>query len=225
MKYISYTLANFNLHRMPFRLLSAKNAKSDLIETVAGGMMYRILKLVGLAGCAAAVGLGTYLFAIQASGNFAEVVPGVLYRSNQPTALQVADYAERYGIKTIVNLRGSGEDAAWYKNEVAAARALGIKHVDFKMVASKQLTVEDSHRLVALLRDAPKPILIHCKSGADRTGLASVIYLNRIAGVDEDIAERQLSIRFGHFSIPFLSPTYAMDENWEMLEKVYGLSG
>ncbi|WP_276120992.1 dual specificity protein phosphatase family protein [Pararhizobium qamdonense] len=187
--------------------------------------MHKILKLVGLAGCAAAVGLGTYLFAIQALGNFAVVVPGALYRSNQPTALQVADYAERYGIKTIVNLRGSNENATWYKNEVATARDLGIGHIDFKMVATKQLSVEESHRLVALLRDAPKPILIHCKSGADRTGLASVIYLNRIAGVDEDIAERQLSIRYGHFSIPFFSPTYAMDENWEKLEKVFGLSG
>jgi protein tyrosine/serine phosphatase len=188
-------------------------------------MMHKILKLLGLVGCAAAVGLGTYLFAIQALGNFAVVVPGALYRSNQPTALQVADYAERYGIKTIVNLRGSNENATWYKNEVATARDLGIRHIDFKMVATKQLSVEESHRLVALLRDAPKPILIHCKSGADRTGLASVIYLNRIAGVDEDIAERQLSIRYGHFSIPFFSPTYAMDENWEKLEKVFGLSG
>lgn len=187
--------------------------------------MNRFLELTALACCAAAVGLGTYLFAIQATGNFAEVVPGTLYRSNQPTALQVADYAERYGIKTIVNLRGSSEDAAWYKSEVAAAGALGIKHIDFKMSATKQLTPEEAHTLVTLLRDAPTPILIHCKSGADRTGLASVLYLNRIAGVDEDIAERQLSIRFGHFSIPFLSPTYAMDENWEMLEKVYGLSG
>ncbi|KQV30096.1 protein tyrosine phosphatase [Rhizobium sp. Root73] len=187
--------------------------------------MYRFLKLAGLAGCAAAVGLGTYLFTIQATGNFSEVVPGALYRSNQPTALQVADYAERYGIKTIVNLRGSSEDAAWYKNEVAAAQALGIKHIDFKMIATRELSVEEAHKLVTVLRDAPTPILIHCKSGADRTGLASVLYLNRIAGVDEDIAERQLSIRFGHFSIPFLSPTYAMDENWEMLEKVYGLSG
>jgi len=187
--------------------------------------MHKFLKLVAMTACAAIAGLGAYLFAIQASGNFAAVVPGALYRSNQPTALQVADYAERYGIKTIVNLRGSGEDAAWYKNEVAAARDLGIWHIDFKMVATKQLTVEESQQLVALLRDAPKPILIHCKSGADRTGLAAVIYLNRIAGVNEAIAERQLSIRFGHFSIPFLSPTYAMDENWEMLEKVYGLPG
>lgn len=187
--------------------------------------MLKILKLVGLAGCVTGLGLAAYLFAIQVTGNFSEVVPGALYRSNQPTALQVAEYAQRYGIRTIVNLRGIREDAAWYKNEVAAAGALGIRHIDFKMVASRQLTPEEAHRLVALLRDAPKPILIHCKSGADRTGLASVLYLNQIAGVDEDTAERQLSIRFGHFSIPFFSPSYAMDENWEKLEKVYGLSG
>ncbi|WP_426238614.1 dual specificity protein phosphatase family protein [Pararhizobium sp. DWP1-1-3] len=187
--------------------------------------MHGFWKPALMAGCAAAVGLGTYLFAIQATGNFAEVVPGALYRSNQPTALNVADYAQRYGIKTIVNLRGSGQGAAWYKDEVAAARSLGIKHIDFRMSATQALTIEETNTLVTLLRDAPKPILIHCKSGADRTGLASVLYLNRIAGADEDTAERQLSIRFGHFSIPFLSPTYAMDANWEKLENLYGLSG
>ncbi len=203
----------------------SQNANGQPIEADVGEIMHKIVKLAGLAGCVAALGLGAYLFAIQAGGNFSEVLPGTLYRSNQPTALQVADYAQRYGIKTIVNLRGSSEAASWYKNEVAAAGALGIKHIDFKMSATRQLSVEEAHKLVTLLRDAPTPILIHCKSGADRTGLASVLYLNRIAGVDEDIAERQLSIRFGHFSIPFLSPTYAMDENWEMLEKVYGLSG
>ncbi len=188
-------------------------------------MMHRFLKRAGLVGCAAAIGLGTYLFAIQITGNFAEVVPGALYRSNQPTALQVADYAKRYGIRTIVNLRGSSQGAAWYKDEVAAARGLGIKHVDFRMSATRALTLEETNTLVTLLRDAPKPILIHCKSGADRTGLAAVLYLNQIAGKTADAAERQLSIRFGHFSIPFFSPTYAMDENWETLEKAYGLSG
>ncbi len=71
---------------------------------------------------------------------------------------------------------------------------------------------------MAILKDAKHPILIHCRSGADRTGLASVIYLAKVAKVDEEVAERQLSVRYGHIGIPLLSPTYAMDESWEALE-------
>lgn len=182
-------------------------------------MLFKVLKFGGLTVCAALLALGAYLLAIQATGNFYAVVPGELYRSNQPTAARVADYAQRYGIKTIVNLRGNGEDAAWYKDEVSAATTLGIEHIDFRMSAWKELSPDQSQKLVALLRDAPKPILIHCKSGSDRTGLASALYLYQITKANEDTAERQLSIRFGHLGIPFLSPTYAMDKNWETIEK------
>jgi hypothetical protein len=42
--------------------------------------------------------------------------------------------------------------------------------------------------------------------------------------VDEETAEEQLSLRFGHIAIPYLSSAYAMDENWENLEKTFGLS-
>lgn len=188
-------------------------------------MIFRVLKLAALTAGAVVVAFGLYFLAIQATGNFYAVVPGELYRSNQPTASQVADYAQRYGIKTIVNLRGSSEDASWYLDEVAAAAANGITHIDFRMSARRQLTLEESERLVALLRDAPKPILIHCKSGADRTGLASALYLHQIAKVEEGTAEWQLSLRFGHVGIPYLSPTYAMDETWEKVEDGFGTAG
>jgi protein tyrosine/serine phosphatase len=91
------------------------------------------------------------------------------------------------------------------------------------MSASKQLTLDRTRQLIALLREAPKPILIHCQAGADRSGLASVIFLQQIAGIDEETAERQLSILYGHIGIPYLSSSFAMDENWEALEKAFGL--
>ena len=74
------------------------------------------------------------------------------------------------------------------------------------------------NQLVAIMRDAPKPILIHCKAGADRTGLATALYLSRVALLSEKEAESQLSIRYGHVGIPYLSATYAMDRTWENAE-------
>ena len=94
--------------------------------------------------------------------------------------------------------------------------------VDFHMSARRMLTVEQSRQLIALMRNAPGPILIHCSAGADRTGLASVMYMQQIAGVDEETAEWQLSPLYGHLNLPFLS-VYAMDDTWESFEKAIGL--
>ncbi|MFD2031462.1 tyrosine-protein phosphatase [Ancylobacter dichloromethanicus] len=55
------------------------------------------------------------------------------------------------------------------------------------------------------MKDAKKPILIHCQAGADRSGLASALYLAAIKkNSAEAEAEAQLSIRYGHF---FLCPS------------------
>lgn len=185
--------------------------------------MQKMINRFALAFTTAVIAAGVYLGGIQLTGNFHEVMPGQLYRSNQPSASQIARYSGEYGIKTIINLRGVGETDEWYQEEKTAADHLGLVHIDFPMSASKQLTMAESNKLIEIMRDAPKPILIHCRSGSDRTGLASVIYLNRIAGVDEAVAENQLSIRFGHIGIPYLSRTYAMDETWEKLETAFGI--
>ncbi|MEA3536487.1 dual specificity protein phosphatase family protein [Rhizobium sp. CC-YZS058] len=165
---------------------------------------------------------GIYLAELQETGNFHEVIPGELYRSAQPTAEEIRDYAARYGIRTVLNLRGA-DNSAWYKAETEAAAAEKIEHIDFRLSPTKRVTPDTMRRLVALMKAAPKPILIHCRSGSDRTGLASVLYLHEVAGVDEETAEKQLSIYYGHFSIPFLSQAYAMDESWEDLEQLLGM--
>ncbi|WP_128254650.1 hypothetical protein [Falsirhodobacter deserti] len=62
-------------------------------------------------------------------------------------------------------MKGNPDDA-----EIAASDALGLKHDDFGLSASKGLDQAKAEQLIALLRDAPKPVLIHCKSGSDRPG-------------------------------------------------------
>jgi protein tyrosine/serine phosphatase len=70
--------------------------------------------------------------------------------------------------------------------------------------------------LIALMEKADKPLLIHCKDGADRAGLASALYLAIVKRVDPKMAEAQLSFRYGHISLPFI-PEYAMDRTYEHL--------
>ena len=186
--------------------------------------MNRFLKAVAGSAGATALIFGAYLGALQLTGNFHEVLPAELYRSAQPSAADVASYARQYGIKSIVNLRGeSSED--WYLREIEAANRGGIAHFDFRLSASKRVSPRQARQLIALLQTAPKPILIHCQAGADRTGLASMLYLQQIAGIDEEIAERQLSVRYGHIGLPYISAAFAMDESWEIFEEVlFGLT-
>jgi protein tyrosine/serine phosphatase len=184
--------------------------------------MKRVLTRSGLALLGLCAALGVYLLCLQWSGNFHEVLPGRYYRSAQLSATTLATDIEKYHIKTIINLRGAKPGTRWYDDELAVAEAYGVTHVDFPMSASKRLTPEESYALVAALRAAQGPLLVHCKSGADRTGLASVMYLQQVAGVDEETAEWQLTPVYGHVNIPFTG-VYAMDDTWEAFEKLIGL--
>ncbi|MDQ0392683.1 dual specificity protein phosphatase family protein [Labrys monachus] len=176
----------------------------------------------GGAVCLAAVlAVGAYAGVVIYTGNFNAVIVGELYRSAQPDARSIERDANRYGIKTIINLRGANPGKHWYDKEVAEANLLGIRHVDFSMSARRQLTQAQAVELIGLMDSAAKPILIHCESGADRTGLASALYLASIAKRGETASEAQLSLRFGHLSLPFVS-SYAMDRTFEALEPWLG---
>jgi len=168
--------------------------------------------------------VAAYAGLLRATGNFHVVVPHELYRSAQPTPRELRGYIRDYGIKTVVNLRGPNPKRGWYREEVAVTEEMGATHIDFGMSARQILTPEKAEKLVAIMRDAKKPILVHCEGGADRSGLISAIYVSEIAHKGEWAAESQLSILYGHFGIPLLVAAYAMDESWERLEPTFGFN-
>jgi len=168
---------------------------------------------------------GLYAALLQYTGNFHTVIDGELYRSAQPSNQQISDYQNLYGIKTVLNLRGNHQGLRWYEDEALHARALGLTFVDFRMSDSRELTKDDAVALVQILRDAKKPILLHCRSGADRTGLVSALYLSAIAKKSEAEAEGQMALKFGHISLPYLSKAFAMDQSFENLETWLGYPG
>lgn len=162
-----------------------------------------------------ASGCFSYLFLL---GNFHEVLPKELYRSGQLNATQIAYYKNRYGIRTILNLRGENTHSAWYAEEIDASKKLGLRHINFRMSAKRELSKEQVLELLALMRDAPKPLLVHCHSGANRTGLASALYLAAIKKRGEQASENQISLRYGHFPLWF-TDAYAMDRTFENMEQ------
>ncbi len=182
---------------------------------------YRLPRRALLGLVVMALALALYLVALQVTGNFHTVIAGELYRSAQPDPAALAHWQGRYGIRSIVNLRGANPGTDWYDAEIATSEALGIAHYDFRMSAGEDLDGERAAQLAALLRDAPKPVLIHCRSGADRTGLASALFLAAVAGSSEEAAEGQISLYYGHVSLP-VSAAWPMDRSWEALEPWLG---
>ena len=127
--------------------------------------------------------------------NFTEIAPGA-YRSNHPTRERMELYA-KMGIKTIINLRGANR-YAHFQFEVETCRELGLDLVNISLSARKAATRDRMLELIDLLTAVPTPFLLHCKSGADRTGFASAIYLNLIHGIPIKKAKKQLSLRHVH---------------------------
>lgn len=188
--------------------------KAGMFMTLRKLLRLSILTLlIGFAG------LGLYLWQLQRSGNFHSVVAGELYRSNQPTPERLVLYQKEEHIRSILNLRGAHPGAPWYEAERKAAEQLGLTLVDFPMSDHEVLSPARVDALTRTLAEAPKPLLVHCKAGADRSGLASALYLARIAHVDPEIAEQQLSIFYGHFSVPWLSRAWPMDVTWQATER------
>jgi protein tyrosine/serine phosphatase len=138
--------------------------------------------------------------------NFAPVIPGKLYRCNHPTPGRLARLKERWQLRTLVNLRGHrkcGSDALSRE----AAPLLGLVHIDMAFESRGAPHRDRILRFHGLYQSMAFPALMHCKSGADRAGLASGLALLFEGGTAAQ-AMRQLSWRYGHFN---RSPTGILD--------------
>ncbi len=130
--------------------------------------------------------------------NWAEVVPGKLYRSNHPTPARLAAAARRYGLRTLINLRGHracGSDAL----SRSTAQRLGLIHIDMAFESRGAPHRDRILRFASLYASLQTPALMHCKSGADRAGLAAGLAI-LLEGGTASQALAQLSWRFGHFN-------------------------
>ncbi|MEQ1756016.1 MAG: protein tyrosine phosphatase [Micropepsaceae bacterium] len=119
-----------------------------------------------------------------------------MVRTNQPWPYQIKGWARR-GIKTVINLRG-GLGTSFHQLERNACEQLGLTHVDFTLTSRAAPTVPKLKEAKALFDRISYPALLHCKSGADRAGMASVLYLHFRKGEPIDQAMRMLSLRYGH---------------------------
>ena len=118
-----------------------------------------------------------------------------LVRANQPWPFQVKAWRDR-GIRTIVNLR-HGVDAHHVLEEDACDR-YGVKHTYFIVFSREVPSRGQVLGAKKLFNELQYPAMMHCKSGADRAGLMSVLYMHFRQGLPISEAKRQLDLKFGH---------------------------
>jgi protein tyrosine/serine phosphatase len=128
--------------------------------------------------------------------NFHVVEPGALYRSNHPTPGNLAAFTRKFGLKSLINLRGLAKNGSDALSRDAAAR-LGLDFYDMA-VESRGVPHRDRVlRLAEIFGTMTGPGLVHCKSGADRAGFAAAVFV-LLRGGSVAQAMRQLSWRYGH---------------------------
>ncbi|RBW45557.1 protein tyrosine phosphatase [Loktanella sp. D2R18] len=127
--------------------------------------------------------------------NFNEFAPGA-YRSNHPDHQRFASYAAM-GIRTVLNLRGAAQQPH-YLLEVESCEQLGLTLVTSQMSARRAPTVKALKKLLNSFAAIERPFMMHCKSGADRTGLAAALYLMLYENTPLEIAQKQLSFQYLH---------------------------
>lgn len=129
--------------------------------------------------------------------NFATVLAGRLYRSNHPTPRRLGRLVRRHGIRSLINLRGACGNGSDALSRAEAAR-LGLLFIDAPLSSGRAPQRDEVLTLAAALRRSAEPILVHCKSGADRAGFAAALFL-LLEGRSAAEALRQLSLRHGHW--------------------------
>jgi protein tyrosine phosphatase (PTP) superfamily phosphohydrolase (DUF442 family) len=127
--------------------------------------------------------------------NLHRVADGV-WRSNQPSPHQVRAFARRGG-RTVVSLRG-GLAFGSRPLEIEACERTGLTYRNLVFSSRSLPSRAELHRAQEFFRNLEKPALLHCKSGADRAGIASALYLMLAEGRPVAEAKRQLSLRYGH---------------------------
>ncbi len=114
--------------------------------------------------------------------NFHWIIPDDAARSAQP----YAGFGERHlrsnGIRSLVNLRGAHPEWGWWQREARCCQRLRIAHFNLSMNSRTLPTRAFLLDLLWAFDTAPRPLMIKCSGGQDRTSFASALYLLHMNG-------------------------------------------
>jgi len=133
--------------------------------------------------------------------NFRVVSPGKCYRSAQLSPCELDEYIRKYGIKSVVSVRGKSDRKPWSRDEADICKKNGCEFYGYPLQSGRMTSPKPLLELIERLETGPYPMLIHCRQGADRTGLASVFYRTLVEKQTVDSAlPEQLTWRYAHIN-------------------------
>jgi protein tyrosine/serine phosphatase len=127
--------------------------------------------------------------------NFHQVCNEV-YRANQPSPSHLKSYKDK-GIKAVLNLRGFTQQS-YALFEEDSCKNLGLDLISVPLSGSSAPQPEKLLEIIDIMEKIPKPFVLHCKSGADRAGLVSAMYLIVQKKLSVTEAKKQLSFKYLH---------------------------
>ena len=151
-------------------------------------------------GLVAIVIVATLLFGLRQfllNGNLHPVIDGAVYRSAQPTPERIRSWTQEFGLRSLINLKGV---EAGDLDDDAAAKAAHHAKLDTRYVrlsGRRWPSPAEVERLIANLDEVERPLLLHCLSGTDRSGLAAAIAL-LLDGSSLDEAGEQFALSYGY---------------------------
>ena len=130
------------------------------------------------------------------------VIEGKIYRSAQLSPHMLQQVITAKNIKTIINLIGVRKGESWYQLEKETALKNNVKLYNVALPDHDWPKYRALNALVDFLIHAETPLLLHCRRGADRTGMASAIALAIEQQLPIFEIKKQFSWRYG--VIPYL---------------------
>jgi len=141
----------------------------------------------------------TFLIARYPLHNFHTVIPNEVYRSAAPGDALIERLTRENHLNSVIDLRGRADADP---DEEQTARRLGLEFIRVPMAVTRLPTRQEMIALVRAIDSAPRPTLIHCKSGADRTGVASALAAMRDGQPLDKAVSSQLCLAYLHTGSP-----------------------
>jgi protein tyrosine phosphatase (PTP) superfamily phosphohydrolase (DUF442 family) len=160
---------------------------------------------------------GAHLGLLVWQSNLHTVLPGRVYRSAQLSAAELEQVIRGKGIRTVINLRGKCDLDDWYPGECRVTHDANVAHEDIGFTAGRLPSTSELRYLVRVLDRAEHPVLIHCRQGADRTGLVAALVLLLYTDSSPGEALCHLSLGYGHLRVGharYMDVFFELYEEW-----------
>jgi protein tyrosine/serine phosphatase len=161
--------------------------KQGILRAVLSCMLLSLVGMVACKGHAPVLPHVTqpaYAQAVQLDGvENMHKVSAELYRAGQPTPKGFTEL-ERHGIRTVLNLR------EYHKDTKKAAHTK--LHLVAYPVSASDITETDIVNCLRIISTSPKPVLVHCWHGSNRTGIIVAAYRIVYQGWSVEQAEKEL---------------------------------